>query len=53
MKLKNILSSMPLAHLPKTINPKPNNNIIESGENLKFRDFLSVALVIDEEDDFS
>jgi protoporphyrinogen oxidase len=49
---KNILSSMPLAHLPKTINPKPNNNIIESGENLKFRDFLSVALVIDEEDAF-
>ncbi len=49
---KNILSSMPLAHLPKTINPEPNNNIIESGENLKFRDFLSVALVIDEEDAF-
>jgi len=49
---KNILSSMPLAHLPKTINPEPNNNIIESGENLNFRDFLSVALVIDEEDAF-
>jgi len=49
---KNILSSMPLAHLPKTINPEPNNNIIASGKNLKFRDFLSVALVIDEEDAF-
>jgi protoporphyrinogen oxidase len=49
---KNILSSMPLAHLPKTIKPIPNNNVLESGQNLKFRDFLSVALVIDEKDAF-
>jgi protoporphyrinogen oxidase len=49
---KNILSSMPLAHLPKTIKPLPNNNVLESGQNLKFRDFLSVALVIDEKDAF-
>ena len=49
---KNILSSMPLAHLPKTIKPQPTSDIIDSGENLKFRDFLSVALVIDEKDAF-
>jgi protoporphyrinogen oxidase len=49
---KNILSSMPLAHLPKTIKPVPENKVLESGENLKFRDFLSVALVIDEKDAF-
>ena len=49
---KNILSSMPLAHLPKTIKPIPDNNVLESGQNLKFRDFLSVALVIDEKDAF-
>ena len=49
---KNILSSMPLAHLPKTIKPVPENNVLESGQNLKFRDFLSVALVIDEKDAF-
>jgi UDP-galactopyranose mutase len=51
-KAKNILSSMPLAHLPKTIKPTPDNNVLESGKNLKFRDFLSVALVIDEKDAF-
>ena len=49
---KNILSSMPLAHLPKTIKPIPDNKVLESGQNLKFRDFLSVALVIDEKDAF-
>ncbi len=49
---KNILSSMPLAHLPKTIKPVPENKVLESRQNLKFRDFLSVALVIDEKDAF-
>ena len=49
---KNIITSMPLAHLPKTIIPKPKSEIIESGDNLTFRDFLSVALVIDSEDAF-
>ena len=49
---KNILSSMPLAHLPKTLKPVPENKVLDSGKNLKFRDFLSVALVIDEKDAF-
>jgi protoporphyrinogen oxidase len=49
---KHILSSMPLAHLPKTIEPKPNKKVLDAGENLKFRDFLSVALVIDKESAF-
>ena len=51
-KAKNILSSMPLAHLPKTIKPEPTSIVKTSGNNLKFRDFLSVALVINEEDAF-
>ncbi len=51
-KVKNILSSMPLAHLPKTIKPEPTSIVKTSGNNLKFRDFLSVALVINEEDAF-
>ncbi len=51
-KAENILSSMPLAHLPKTIKPSPSEEVLTSGENLKFRDFLSVALVINAEDAF-
>ena len=42
-----VFSSMPLAHLPDTLDPKPSKNIIEAGKNLKFRDFLTVALVVD------
>ena len=49
---KNILSSMPLAHLPSTIHPSPDKRILSSGNDLGFRDFLSVALVIDTENTF-
>ena len=42
-----VFSSMPLAHLPDTLDPKPAKEIIEAGKNLKFRDFLTVALVVD------
>jgi protoporphyrinogen oxidase len=49
---KSILSSMPLAHLPKVINPAPNKVVLEAGKSLKFRDFLSVALVVNEKDSF-
>ena len=42
-----VFSSMPLAHLPDTLDPKPSKDIIEAGKNLKFRDFLTVALVVD------
>ena len=51
-KARHILSSMPLAHLPKTIKPNVSSDILSAGTNLKFRDFLSVALVIDEENAF-
>ena len=43
-----LFSSMPLAHLPSTIDPKPSTEVIRAGEDLKFRDFLTVALVVDE-----
>jgi len=43
---------MPLAHLPDAISPEPNENVLKSGRSLKFRDFLSVALVIDEKSAF-
>lgn len=42
-----LFSSMPLAHLPSTLEPKPSIKVLEAGENLKFRDFLTVALVVD------
>lgn len=49
---KFILSSMPLAHLPKVLNENFDDSIIDAGRALKFRDFLTVALVVDEEYSF-
>ncbi len=43
-----VFSSMPLAHLPKTLNPTPPDEVLKAGDNLKFRDFLTVALVVDQ-----
>jgi UDP-galactopyranose mutase len=43
---------MPLAHLPKTVAPQNDDKVMQSGENLKFRDFLSVALVVNENQAF-
>jgi len=52
LECKYILSSMPLAHLPKTIKPSPSDKVLEAGNKLKFRDFLSVALITEEADAF-
>ena len=52
VECKYILSSMPLAHLPKTIKPSPSEEVQSAGNNLGFRDFLSVALVVDQQDSF-
>jgi protoporphyrinogen oxidase len=49
---RHILSSMPLAKLPQTVFPSPEEKVMISGESLGFRDFLSVALVIDTENAF-
>ncbi len=48
----HIISSLPLAHLPKIISDAKNSEIIEAGKNLKFRDFLTVAIVVDLQDSF-
>ena len=52
LECKYILSSMPLAHLPKTIKPSPSDEVLEAGNKLKFRDFLSVALITEQENAF-
>ncbi len=49
---EHVITSMPLASLPSTIYPNENKETKLSGESLKFRDFLSVALVLDVEDAF-
>ena len=47
IRCKYIISSMPLAHLPDTIIQEKSEKILDAGKNLTFRDFLTVALVVD------
>ena len=49
---EHVITSMPLASLPSAIYPNESKETKLSGESLKFRDFLSVALVLDMEDAF-
>ena len=48
----HVLSSMPLPLLLKAMDPAPPAEVIEAANQLKFRDFLTVALVVPEADGF-
>ncbi len=47
------LSSMPLQHLVKRLSPEPPENIISACDKLRYRDFLTVALIINKKQIFS
>ena len=46
------LSSMPIRTLIRSLDPPPPREVIEAAESLRYRDFLTVALIIDREDLF-
>ena len=48
----HVLSSMPLPLLLKAMNPAPPAEVLAAADGLKFRDFLTVALVVPEDDGF-
>jgi protoporphyrinogen oxidase len=43
----NFISSMPVTELVKRMEPQPPDEVLEAAHQLKYRDFLIVALVID------
>ena len=47
-----IISSMPIPLLLEAMDPPPPPAVLEAAKNLAFRDFLTVALVVPEEDGF-
>ncbi|MFV0318180.1 MAG: NAD(P)/FAD-dependent oxidoreductase [Microthrixaceae bacterium] len=47
-----VISSMPFATLAQVLDPPPPVEVVEAAEGLHFRDFLTVALVVPEEDGF-
>jgi protoporphyrinogen oxidase len=48
----HVISTMPMAELVGTIQPPPPDDVLHSGVGLHYRDFLSVALVVPEEEGF-
>ena len=49
----HFVSTMPVRELIEKLDPPPPADILEAGRGLKYRDFLTVALVIDRADVFS
>lgn len=49
---EHFISTMPIQTLVRSLEPPPPPAICDAGEGLKYRDFLTVALIIDQEDLF-
>ena len=49
---EHFISTMPVQTLVRSLEPPPPPAIREAGEGLKYRDFLTVALILDQEDLF-
>ncbi len=52
LQTSHVFSSMPLRTLLESINPPPPAEVLAAGKALKYRDFLTVVLVLDEPDLF-
>jgi len=48
----NVISSMPLKNVVLAFDPPPPQQVVEAACRLRYRDFLIVALIIDEPDPF-
>ncbi|MFZ1878803.1 MAG: NAD(P)/FAD-dependent oxidoreductase [Gaiellaceae bacterium] len=47
-----VISSLPLRAVVEMMSPRPPEDVLEAARGLRYRDFLSVALVVDGEDLF-
>ncbi len=48
----HFISTMPIRHLVRALDPAPSDSVRAAGEGLNYRDFLTVALMIREENIF-
>ncbi|MFF4344375.1 NAD(P)/FAD-dependent oxidoreductase [Kitasatospora sp. NPDC001540] len=49
---EHVVSSTPISHLVRIMEPAAPAEVIEAANNLRYRDFLTVALVVPEKDGF-
>lgn len=52
LKTDYILSTMPLKEFVLSLEPRPQKEVIDAANFLKFRDFISVALILNKKDVF-
>ncbi len=48
----HFISSMPLRSLVRNLKPAPPERVLKAAEGLKYRDFITVALIIDKSESF-
>ena len=48
----DVISTMPIRHLVKGLSPSAPTAVRDAGDRLKYRDFMTVALVVDQPDVF-
>ncbi|MDX1394444.1 MAG: NAD(P)/FAD-dependent oxidoreductase [Gemmatimonadota bacterium] len=48
----HVISSLDLRSLVRCLEPTPPKEVVEAGEGLRYRDFLVVALIVDQQDLF-
>ncbi len=50
--VEHVISSMPLAHLVRSLEPQPPAEVRAAADLLRYRDFLIVVLIVDRDDVF-
>lgn len=48
----HVISTVPMRELMNSISPKPHANAMKAADSLKYRDFLTVALIVKDHDRF-
>jgi protoporphyrinogen oxidase len=49
---RHFLSTLPIRHLIRALRPQPPREVVEAAESLKYRDFLTVVLIVDQPETF-
>jgi protoporphyrinogen oxidase len=49
---RHFLSTLPIRHLIRSLSPLPPREVVEAANSLKYRDFLTVVLIVEEPETF-
>ncbi len=52
IEVEQVISSMPVRDLIRSIRPAPPSEVLEAAESLRYRDFLTVVLIVDRDELF-